>query len=80
MKPAHKSNTNQTAVAMAAAAVTLAVLKHHGIDVRGPVEEATGMSFEAVMANLMVLAAGAIVYFRERARPKDQQNVVTTRP
>lgn len=80
MKPAHKSNTNQTAVAMAVAAVALAVLKQQGIDVRAPVEAVTGMSLEAVMAQAMVAAASAIVYFRERGRPRDEQDVVTLRP
>lgn len=80
MKPATKSQTNQTAAAMAGVAIALAVLKHNGVDVRSVVEGATGMEFEAVMAALTTVAAGAIVWFRERARPKDRQDVVTPRP
>lgn len=80
VKQAAASRTNRTAAAGVVVAVGLAVLRHHGIDVREVVEGATGLPLEDVMAAAATLWGAGVVWFREQARPRDEQDVVTPRP
>lgn len=80
-KPIHKSRTNRSAAALAAGAIAIALLKHHGVDVQAILDSA-GLDIADVMAVLATVGASAVVVFRQAATkgtPVDQQGKVTPR-
>lgn len=78
-KTASTSRDNRTVALAVVGAIAVAVGKHCGVDVRGLIES-SGVSMEDAMALLSTGAGAVVIWYRERGRIRDEQDVVTPRP
>lgn len=79
-KLAASSRTNQVSAAAWLGTAALAIASYHGVDLRGIVEGATGLPFEAAVISAATSVSALVVWYRERGRVRDEQDRVTPRP